>query len=72
MSHSLTYLLSDSLKARDASASKKHLHVGRPGAEWDEGRGGEVSISINDVDWMVCLIITIIACVTARLIVGLT
>ena len=36
-----------------------HLHVAGPGAEWDEGRGGEVAIGIDNMDWMVCLINTI-------------
>ena len=41
-------------------SERKHLHVVRPGTEWDEGRGGKVTIGIDDMDWVVCLIVTII------------
>ena len=34
----------------------KSLHVTRPRAEWDEGRGGKGAVGIDEMDWVVRLI----------------
>ena len=38
------------------SFGAKRLHVTCPGAEWDEGREGEVVVDIQDVHWMIGLV----------------